>query len=380
MKGRENAAKPYRAEWYDFFSKPGKRKIGGTKTFATLREGNRWWQDMERENAAYFRGETRVRSCKFGAFATAWADDLAYSENTNKSYRSNVRALIKHFGEETPVAAITAADVRAMKADLKRRGRSDGTIRVRLVVLNKLMQAAIVEGLRSDDPTQGVERPAEVRHRARIVTLDEILQVVEKLDERLRAPVLLAWYTGLRIGEVCGLHIENLNLDRARLQIVQIMFQDGTERVGAKNGRDDQWVGLAAQIVEVLREHLRKFPPLPSGHIFSYVGRDGSLKPLGQAYLRRHFRKACEAAGLSGRMPKFHELRHSCATYLAENEASAYAIKALLRHSRLDTSQRYIDELEVDQLLETLDRVHGAQSGEPAEPAELAESAELVAA
>lgn len=38
MKGRENAAKPYRAEWYDYFSKPGKRVIGGRKTFANERE------------------------------------------------------------------------------------------------------------------------------------------------------------------------------------------------------------------------------------------------------------------------------------------------------------------------------------------------------
>lgn len=118
---------------------------------------NRWWQEQERDNAAYFGEEPRARSRAFDEYAAEWARTLTKSVETNRSYRSQVRALVERFGS-TPVAAISKADVKAMIADMVNRdGLGAGTVKVRMTALTAVMQSAIDDGLRGDDPTRKVD-------------------------------------------------------------------------------------------------------------------------------------------------------------------------------------------------------------------------------
>lgn len=368
IKGREGAARPYRAEWYDWHAKPGKRTKGGSQTFATEREGIRWWQEREQENNAFYgrTGRSRTLSQKFGEYSTGWVNGLQKSRCTVKSYRSQVRRLVDYFGSDTAIGSIDRNAVRIMVADLmtateQREALSPGTVSIRVGVLKGLMDQAIEDGMIYQNPARNVNLPKSHRRAAQIITREQLDAILEATPARSRAAVELAWHTGLRISEVCGLRRGSVDLERGMILVANVRHGDGYEQDHAKNGRRDQWVGLPDVALAPLREHLETYPVSPQGHVFTLDDTKG-LRAMSQDTLRTQFRRAVLAASkkecggivnptnLDPSKMVFHDLRHSCATLLAGKDTPAYVIQAQLRHTSLETSQRYIKEVEHSQL------------------------------
>lgn len=361
---RPNARKPYYATWYDAVNK----RKGGSKSFTELPEAVQWIENMERDNlAAYHRGEaSRSTSRAFGDVAETWTNTLNLSRSTVRVYRGHARLLIKHFGYDTPVGAIEKHDVKAMLATIQQtEGRGGGTAKARLNVLRQIMDSALDRKLRSDNPCRGIASPKNPQREAYIFTSAELDRIIAFLPDNLALPVLLTFHAGLRIGEVCGLRARQLDLDSGMVKITRVRHADGTEQEHAKGGKVGDWADLPEAVLPKLREHAAKYPPLADGTLFSYKGKNGQLKPLGQYYLRSQFKKAAKAAGLPVKELRFHDLRHTCATNYARANAPAYVIQAQLRHSDLNTSQRYISKVQNEQRRSWANRVADSHTGPP---------------
>lgn len=360
-KGRPGARNPYYATWYDAVNK----RKGGSKSFSTLPEAVQWVEDQERDNlAAYHRGEpVRAKSRAFGDLASDWARTLTKAHNTVEGYRRHAGQLAKYFGYDRPVAAIEKHDVQAMLHDaLIVQGLAEGTVKVRINVLNQIMDAAVDRKLRTDNPCRGVDRPKDRERDAHIFTAGEVAAILSHLPERFHAPVLICYYGGLRIGEVLGLSARTLDLDHGRVKIGRVVHSDRTEQDFTKSGKSAEWADLPEAVLPMLRYLIAKYPPLPNGSLFSHRDSHGIVRAVSQATMRHHFKKACAAAGLPVEEIRFHDLRHSCATQYARANAPAYVIQSLLRHARLDTSQRYIEKVSDEQRRDWANRVGGAES------------------
>jgi integrase/recombinase XerD len=158
------------------------------------------------------------------------------------------------------------------------------------------------------------------------------------LGMRDRALLEFDYATGLRVSELCGLTLENLDQDR---RLVRVRGKGSKERI-VPYGRGAD--GSLSSYLVAAR------PALLRGRVSAYVFlnyRGGPLSRVGFWKLLRHY---AGRAGFSGHVSP-HTLRHSFATHLLEGGADLRAVQELLGHSSISTTQIYT-KLDMDYLLE----------------------------
>ena len=156
--------------------------------------------------------------------------------------------------------------------------------------------------------------------------------------ERDLAFIATALLTGLRLSELIGLNLGAID-GRAGERRIRVLGQ----------GRKERAVPIEEPLHDVITRYMEsrraRFPGVKLGpKVQLFVDRRGDrLKRGGAHYL---VERSYRAAGLASRVPAgamVHALRHTFATRLAEDGASATEIQALLGHESLNTSQGYID-------------------------------------
>lgn len=225
-----------------------------------------------------------------------------------------------------PLVAITPATIAEVRDRLAteplKNGklRSGSTINRRISALSACLTVAVKEyGWLAKNPIPNVTRMPDSKGRERFLTPAErvaLLRACEASECDALAPLVkLALATGARKSELVGLLWANVDLDRRTARFVD-----------TKNG-DNRTVPLAAPAVEVLREW--RSGRLPVGPVFPMTVHD----------VNKPWRAARDAAGLHDF--RFHDLRHSAASYLAMSGASLMDIAAILGHKTLAMVKRY---------------------------------------
>jgi tyrosine recombinase XerC len=145
---------------------------------------------------------------------------------------------------------------------------------------------------------------------------------------RDRAILELLYASGLRVAELCGLNVDDVDLDRGR---VRVMGKGGRER-------EAPFGEVAADAVRSYLEEARPRMVPPAGGAALFFNRRG--RPLGPRDVRAVVEKYRREM-LVGRHVSPHTLRHSFATHLMEGGADIRAVQELLGHGSLATTQRY---------------------------------------
>jgi len=170
---------------------------------------------------------------------------------------------------------------------------------------------------------------------------------------RDRAIVELLYGAGLRVAEMAGLDVRDVDLHR------------GDVRVLGK-GRKERIVPLPGAAREVLGEYLdfRRAPGLLAEPLFPSLRKsaDGGARRLSTRDFRRIVKARARRVGIADRVHP-HRLRHSYATHLLDMGADLREIQELLGHASLSTTQKYTG-VSAERLVEVYDRAHprsGAQ-------------------
>jgi len=186
------------------------------------------------------------------------------------------------------------------------------------------------------DPTDSIELPRQSRHLPDVLTLEEILEILNAVDKKRKgglrdtALIEIMYGTGMRVSEVVGFRLEDI---RASEQIVLVFGKGSKERV----------VPLGDIALKALNEYLEKERPLldrkgkGAGRVFLNL-RDGS--PLTRMGIWKVLRKYAELAGIEHNVHP-HVLRHSFATHLVENGADLRAVQEMLGHADISTTKIY---------------------------------------
>ncbi len=154
--------------------------------------------------------------------------------------------------------------------------------------------------------------------------VEALLGAVRKL--MYRAVLMTAYGAGMRIGEACGLRVEDVQSQRMLLHI-----HDG------KGGRE-RYVMLSSRLLVALRAYWRESDPKPRGpYLFPGSRPD---RPVSKESVRTVLRKAAEQVGITKKVTP-HTLRHSFATHLLEAGTDIRTIQVLLGHKSIQTTTRY---------------------------------------
>jgi site-specific recombinase XerD len=215
---------------------------------------------------------------------------------------------------------------------------SSSTQTAELAGLRRFYRWARSEGLRTDDPSEGIRPPRrEPYARARGLNAEEVARLLAVIPAdsaaglRLRALVLAYLLTGRRRTEVLSLRWRDLDLE------------GGFYRYTGKGGKERQRalpppVRLAILVYAEAAGLARK----PEEAVFPGRWRD---QPVDGKYIGEQLRQAAELAGIQLERP-LHTLRHSYARALRRVEAPLEAVQAALDHSNLATTSIYLRQLE----------------------------------
>ena len=280
-------------------------------------------------------------------FLRSLAVERGASPHTLRSYRADLAdcAAFLAAGRLGTLVGADARTLRAYLAALHERGLARTSIARRLAALRSFFRFLMRRGRASANPAREVSTPKLPRKLPAYLPIDEseaLLRVTPPPTAggvRDRAILELFYATGIRVAELAGLDVEDLDL------------REGAVRVLGK-GRKERIVPVGRKAVEALRAYLAREGERESGPVF-LNGRGGRLTVRS---VHRIVRARARAAGLHRRVSP-HTLRHTFATHLLDAGADLRLIQELLGHARLGTTQKYT-HVSTDRLMKVYDSAH----------------------
>jgi integrase/recombinase XerD len=164
----------------------------------------------------------------------------------------------------------------------------------------------------------------EPRRLPVVLSADEVVRFLEAGPSlKARAALTTAYAAGLRVSEITGLRVADIDSGRMMIRIEQ-----------GKGGKE-RYVMLSVQLLAILRTYWRLARPEHG----LFPGRDAT-RPIEPTTLHAACRSARAVAGI-GKKVTVHILRHSFATHLLESGVDIRVIQVLLGHAHLSTTARY---------------------------------------
>ena len=221
-------------------------------------------------------------------------------------------------------------------------GLSPTSVRHLHSVLHRALKHALRWNLVARNVCEAVTPPRRATSGHRTLTLDEVRVFLEAArQDRLEALYVLAVTTGMRRGELLGLHWQDVNLEQGRLQ-VRYTLQQGGFLGEPKTARASRQIDLPSLSVEALKRHrLHQLKerieagPLWTDTGFVFTNALGNY--VDPDNLRhRSFGPLLRRAGVS--KIRFHDLRHTAATLLLSLDTRPKVVQEPLGHSQISVT------------------------------------------
>ena len=300
------------------------------------------------------------------AFDRNLRDERGVSEHTRRSYLHDVGRFIDFLAtflskEPGAIAAseVDALAVRSFLAHLRKEGLEKSSIGRHLSALRTFFTFLMREGRAEANPARAVSSPRPDAVLPRTLSVAEANAVVEAPDPeaplgaRDRALLELLYATGLRVSELVGLDLVDVDLASRQLRTIG-------------KGRTERVVPFGEKAAEAVRAYL------PVRDALRPAGGGRAREPLfvnsrGGRLTDRSVRRLLDRALFSAEVERHaspHALRHSFATHLLAAGADLRTIQELLGHASLSTTQKYT-HLDAERLIEVYRKSHPkAKDGE----------------
>jgi integrase/recombinase XerD len=279
--------------------------------------------------------ETQIRT-----FLNGLRVEKGLSDNTIQAYRRDIMKFAAFAAKRRLGASdVGRGDIVDFLGTLYRKGLDSRSVARHLVTIRHFFRFALVEGYVQDDPAATIESPRFRQSLPEFLSLDEVDRLLRQPDTtaivgiRDRAMIELLYSCGLRVSELCGLRVADLEAEAGCLRCIG-------------KGDKERLVPVGRQALEAVQRYLRTSRPQLLGdgsspHLFlnqagRKVGRITFWKKLGEYGRKAGLRKALTP----------HMLRHSFATHLLDRGADLRSVQMMLGHSDISTTQIYTHVVE----------------------------------
>jgi len=250
--------------------------------------------------------------------------------STPKHYLSDLRIFVRHSGHKSPVE-VSVQDIDSFVDQQVEQGLSPATVNRRLATLHTFFEFLASEEPDRPWPNPVIWRRHKVKQGERLprdlpdVVVEQLFAAID--SDRDRAIFGLMIGTGLRVGEVADLRLQNLEAPPSPEQMARL-------RVEGK-GRKERIVWLTPPLYATVQTWIQQRPASDSDHLFL----NQHARPLSEAGIQYLLKQHAQRAGVQ---LSCHQLRHTFARRLAEQEVPVESLAKLLGHARVQTTQVYI--------------------------------------
>lgn len=292
------------------------------------------------------------------AFRRHLAAERGLSPHTVRAYLGDISALLRYAAEHEACSGLADVDIAVLRGWLgsqHRAGQARTTLARRAAAARAFTAFAHERGWLAVDPGAQLGSPKIGRHLPQVLGQDEVLAVLDSPhpsgDEVAVALVLrdtaimeLLYATGIRVSELCGLDVGDLDTGR---RTVRVLGKRSKERVVP--------VGIPAvrAVLAWASQGRSAVAAAGSGPALFLGARGGRIDPR---TVRRvvHTRIAA-----TGSVPDTgpHGLRHTAATHLLEGGADLRSVQEMLGHASLATTQLYT-HVSIDRLISAYHQAH----------------------
>lgn len=273
------------------------------------------------------------------------------SPHTHAAYSRDLQALILYCDQHSKAdwPALSAQDIRAFAAACHRQGLAGRSIQRRLSAIRGLYEYLLREGRIGHNPAQDIRAPKHDRRLPDVLDVDQMARLLsidasQPLAVRDQALMELMYSSGLRLSELTGLDLPDLDLDAGLVSVLGKGSKTRVVPVGRKAVAALQsWLSIRSDLL-----------PPGSEQRALFIARGG--RRLAARSIQQRLDQWARRQGMQGRVHP-HMLRHSFASHLLESSGDLRAVQELLGHADISTTQVYT-HLDFQHLADVYDKAH----------------------
>ena len=258
-----------------------------------------------------------------------------FAKYTYDSYLGKTKDIMKYFGEKR-LEEVTTEELREflLKYLKEERKLADRSINYYNSIIRFIYEVTLDKVLNKKQLPMRKQK----KEVYKVLTKEELSTFFNCIDNlKFKTIFMLVYGSGLRIGEVANLRVEDIDSKKMR-----IFVREG-------KGNKERYTILPKQSLEMLRTYWRKYRQHKRrGRIF--LSETGKAITVG--VIREHFRKYRRKAKINEKAT-VHTLRHNFATDLIERGATLIQVKELMGHSNIRSTMEYVHVANIKMDLES---------------------------
>jgi integrase len=337
-KNTGSISKRYGKHRAQFYLPNGKRT---SSTFRTHAEAEKWLRDQHSklDQGFDFQGSKTT----LAEYLPKWLETrkIDLRPKTAHNYRQTITKHIIPFLGTITLQDLSLVKIEKFYADLVQSGVGTRTIRICHNILHKSLEKALRYGLVTHNPAHGAALPRYTHSEMQVLDQTQVGQfLIAAQSSSYCALFHLAITTGMRQGELFGLKWPDLQWLTGTLHIqrqVQRVSGQGWSFVEPKTKAGRRTIKLGEGTIQILREHraqqeIQKVKAGQSWQENDLIFPNEVGDPGDPSNLRKDFQKTLARAGLS--LIRFHDLRHTAASLLLNNNVPLIVVSKMLGHTK----------------------------------------------
>lgn len=327
-------------------------QAGKPRSAGTFDNRQRAHEEATNAEAIAKNNPSQASDLTWGTWRETWEPTIKADSGSLITYKSRINKHLHPKWHNWPIAEIQRKDIQEWIDGLNTSG---SLARSCLTVMSMSMAEAEERGFITSNPCRKINLPPLDDSAERFLTTAEIEAVRQHLPTSMLYVYDLLLQTGMRFGELAGLHAEHADFEGRRLR-VEMQWSESGKKFKQTKSKQTRWIPLTERASTLLRGRIELVGwGTPAEQVYDRVRvRSGPIvcdsgdRPLPIHKFSWALRTAAKKAKVKehgierpvGHV-RVHDLRHTFASALVQNGVDLQTVSALLGHSSLSTTTRY---------------------------------------